>query len=659
MTTNSWIGPTGGGEFSTAGDWSLGHVPTSSEDAVIDNTSNFTNVEAATDETVDSIALNAGAGLMIDGNSDFVALNGTGSSVDDGSISVSPAGTLTLSGTFDNNSSGGIFLAGGTTASGHVALVISGTLTLTGSGTVQLANQSFNADTEPENVIEGAFNVITRPNGGTLINESETIIGAGSIGGHLTFTNDATVATYANSFAPPRLVIEGSAAGGSFTNNGTVQIANDSIIAFGVDGTTGSITNNGSIGFSSAGLVTTLEIAGNETITGTGAGDISMEGADPAQNEIISDGDAATLTLVGQTLKGAGTIGDGNLTLNIGNGTHVEAADGTLFLYTGGHTITSSGLMEALDGDTLDIESALGSTGTILVDGGEIAASASLSSSTPVQIDGGTFDLASGGGLGGNVEFTGTGSTMEFDTGVNQLNGAISGGQLDDTIDLRFLSFNPNDAVVWQQTTGAAGTLSLASGGQVVPNTSLILDGQYTSVDFELANDGSGGTSIEVLVNPPPPGATTADMIMNDPSNGDYEIYNIGGNAILSAYFLGQVGAPWSFVGMGIFQAGDTSDMLLRNTSTGGFEAYYIINNNITNAGLIGTVGINWNFAGTGNFDGQNSLSELLLRNGSSGAFELYQVAGGGVLSGSSVAAVGNNFTVEGFGHFSGSTPPR
>ena len=133
-------------------------------------------------------------------------------------------------------------------------------------------------------------------------------------------------------------------------------------------------------------------------------------------------------------------------------------------------------------------------------------------------------------------------------------------------------------------------------------------------------------------------------MIMNNPSNGDYEIYNIGGNAILAAYSLGQVGSPWSFVGMGTFQAGDINDMLLRNSSTGGFEAYYISNNNITGAALVGTVGTNWNFAGTGDFDGQSSLHELLLRNAASGSFELYQVAGGGVLSGSSVAAVGNNF---------------
>ena len=139
-------------------------------------------------------------------------------------------------------------------------------------------------------------------------------------------------------------------------------------------------------------------------------------------------------------------------------------------------------------------------------------------------------------------------------------------------------------------------------------------------------------------------------MIMTDGS-GDYEIYDIGGNAILAAYLLGQVGMPWTFVGMGTFQAGDTGDMLLRNSSTGAFEAYYIANNTITGVGPGRNGRHQLNFAGTGDFDGQSSLSELLLRNAASGAFELYQVAGGGVLSGSSVAAVGNNFSVKGFGY--------
>ena len=164
-------------------------------------------------------------------------------------------------------------------------------------------------------------------------------------------------------------------------------------------------------------------------------------------------------------------------------------------------------------------------------------------------------------------------------------------------------------------------------------------------------NDGNGGTEIGLQATAPPAG-NTAVMVMSNPTNGDYEIYDVGGNAIESAYTLaGEIAAGWSFLGLGTFQAGDSNDMLLRNGAN--FDAYYINNNAITSSALVGSVGTNWNFSGIGNFDGGSSLSELLLRNSASGAFELYHVQGGGVLAGSSVAAIGNNLQVSGFGYFS------
>jgi Peptidase M10 serralysin C terminal len=160
----------------------------------------------------------------------------------------------------------------------------------------------------------------------------------------------------------------------------------------------------------------------------------------------------------------------------------------------------------------------------------------------------------------------------------------------------------------------------------------------------------------DTFANPPPPPGTTAKIIMSNPSTGEYEIYNVGGNGVLAAYLLGQAAPPWAFVAFGTFQAGDSGDMLLRNTSTGAFEASYVSGNSVVGATLLGAVGTEWNFAGIGNFDGTGGLSELMLRNSSSGSFERYQVVGGGVLSGNSVGSVGNNFQVKGFGFFSASS---
>jgi hypothetical protein len=51
------------------------------------------------------------------------------------------------------------------------------------------------------------------------------------------------------------------------------------------------------------------------------------------------------------------------------------------------------------------------------------------------------------------------------------------------------------------------------------------------------------------MANPPPPPGTTAVMILRDANNGDYEIYDIGNNSLLAAYFLGQVGLDWQPAG--------------------------------------------------------------------------------------------------------------
>ena len=191
--------------------------------------------------------------------------------------------------------------------------------------------------------------------------------------------------------------------------------------------------------------------------------------------------------------------------------------------------------------------------------------------------------------------------------------------------------------------------LTLLENGSQVGQLGVLTS--YSSPMFLVSADGSGGTKIEAG-NPAPPAGTTADMVMTD-GMGDYEIYDLGGNAIQAAYLLGQAPVSLTFVGLGTFQAGDTSDMLLRNATTGALEAYYVSGNTIIGSALVGTVGTNFSFAGIGDFDGMSGLSELLLRNSASGAFELYQVAGGGVLSGNAAGAVGNNFSVKGFGQFS------
>lgn len=138
---------------------------------------------------------------------------------------------------------------------------------------------------------------------------------------------------------------------------------------------------------------------------------------------------------------------------------------------------------------------------------------------------------------------------MQFDTGVSQLGGDIVGAATGDAIDLRFQAFTSGDQAIWQQN-GTTGTLTLETAGGVTL-AALTLSGQYTSADFSAGSDNQGGSVIELVTPsppppppPPPPTApgTTADMIMRDGNNGNYEIYDLGNNGILAAAALGQVG---------------------------------------------------------------------------------------------------------------------
>jgi hypothetical protein len=149
-----------------------------------------------------------------------------------------------------------------------------------------------------------------------------------------------------------------------------------------------------------------------------------------------------------------------------------------------------------------------------------------------------------------------------------------------------------------------------------------------------------------------PPAGTTADMILRHGADGQYEIYDIGNNAILAAHQLGQVGTDWQFSSLGGFFGSDTTDMLLRNSKTGGLEVYDISNNLIANAAFLGTVGLDWKAMGFGNF---SSLGEndMILRNVNTGGVEVYDINNNQITGANFMGTVGLNWQFSGVGNFS------
>src|SRR5436305_98158 len=86
--------------------------------------------------------------------------------------------------------------------------------------------------------------------------------------------------------------------------------------------------------------------------------------------------------------------------------------------------------------------------------------------------------------------------------------------------------------------TNGTNAIGINNTGQIV--------GNYTD------NTGAHGFVETTVPNPAPPAATTADLILRGSSAspavaGQYQIYDIGNNAILAGYALAQIGTDWQF----------------------------------------------------------------------------------------------------------------
>jgi hypothetical protein len=163
--------------------------------------------------------------------------------------------------------------------------------------------------------------------------------------------------------------------------------------------------------------------------------------------------------------------------------------------------------------------------------------------------------------------------------------------------------------------------------------------------------DGITPASGLAILNPSPPPATSANMVLR--SSGQYEIYNLGNNAVLAASW-GLVGTDWGFVKLGGFNDGNTSDMLLRNSTSGAFQVHNIApnNNNITGSALLGTVGLEWHVLAFGNFDSVGN-TDMILRNVNTAALQVYNITNNQITGSEPLGAVGVDWQFSGVGNFS------
>ena len=240
---------------------------------------------------------------------------------------------------------------------------------------------------------------------------------------------------------------------------------------------------------------------------------------------------------------------------------------------------------------------------------------------------------------------------------VLEENGTIYGSSGNDTLYVTELptnaAFNGGGGYNTIIFDGSSNQYSIVRNGTLnvtVTDTVANRDGSHMLSNVE-ALQFTDKTVFTAVASEPPSG-TTADMILRHGADGLYEIYDIGNNAILASYQLGQVGTDWGVVTLGGFNGTDTTDMILRSSSTGAFEVYDISNNNITNTVSLGQVGLEWQVAGFGNFSSRGE-TDMLIRDSNTGNFDVLDISNNAVTFATSLGPVGLNWQVAGFGNFS------
>ena len=381
------------------------------------------------------------------------------------------AGTVSLS----NNEKKGVIEASGTNPlvinSSDKTLINAGTLKATGTGGLQL-----------DGIIDGSSGGLIMAASGATV----TLVGATLIGGTLSSgrindpggnaTLDGIKATVNN------------AAGMEIADNASLEIE-------------GKINNTGSIT-----IYFGLILIDGPSVALEGRGTIALDQSNAYQANLVSNAAHATLINVGNTIAGAGLIGDsGPNTMTLINQQKgvIDAlsgggvAGGPLIIDTGANAIVNMGTLEAATGQ-LYIASNVTNSGNLIANGGYLVAAG--------VVTGGTATIESTGALEFEIASSATtkfaaGSTGELildDAG--QYSGTVSGFGTNTTqsIDLVGIQFASATKSYMPASPNTSGTLTVKDTSGDIAH--IKFSGSYTLAKFDLTDDGNGGT----LITDPP-----------------------------------------------------------------------------------------------------------------------------------------------------------
>ena len=532
--TDSWTGVGGDGAWSDSLNWSTGVVPGSSDNVCITH---------------------SGAAVVLD-ISDGIADLTVGSS--DSLTFTTPANTnngLTIGGSLITNSGQIILAVPVQFGSTGLNFSSSGTVTLSGRGTITLNANSFGGDSIGGSAL--LLNRSTIQGGGgidmTLNNSSTGVINANESGvqlvvgrnqgqgastntGLMEATNGGQLAmgsltlnnvggTVKASGTNSVVQLEGQGQGGETFTGGTwttagggvIQVVDTSALMDGTNGNTitnsgtmqlvdgaghpggnfqGTLNNKGTIQILSKGSGIGVNIPGGQTFTLTGTGSLTMgDGTDNAYNNqnYISGG-----TFVNQqTVTGTGSIL--NLTAFNNSGTindNVPTGPNNLLLQLGrAGASTNTGIIEASNGGLLYIGSTtINNTGGTIESVGansNVSLVGSLGSSG-LTISGGTFTSS-----GGGVIYGGGGTTLDGTSGAVTNSGTFIVNDGGNNINVQG-TLNNTGTIEILSTGGGVyfqmpGTesLTITGSGKVIMGDGT--DNSYNNIPILGSNFGSSG----------------------------------------------------------------------------------------------------------------------------------------------------------------------
>jgi hypothetical protein len=383
--TDSWTGLAGDGQWTTAGNWSTGQVPSSTDDVCITLSGTYT-VTVGGGGGVGSTSVDS---LTIGGSSGTQTLEISG--IDSSGNTILTAGSVT------NDANGSILLDCLTSGSspctgGAVSLqATSGQLTNAGTITTTAANTA--------NLLGNITNT------GTLtIEDSSAFFGQGSAPSPVALDNEGTIAL-ANSAELSTGSTVTNDTGGSINATGSGTLDSDGVFNAGAGTTSGATP------------VTLIDQA-TLNLTGDGASSfvMSQDGGFHLSGTLAN---SQSLTVEGQT-------GAGNLIVNVAPGftnagsilvdCSVQPGDtpcsgnGEILQVTGGGTMTNSGTITTTTAGAADLLGNITNTGTLAIEDAT-GFFGQGSAPSPVTLDNeGTIALANSAELS-------TGETVTNDTG--------------------------------------------------------------------------------------------------------------------------------------------------------------------------------------------------------------------------------------------------